>query len=101
MGKAILFSVKDVREMGRTARSVIGIRVAGEERVVAMSVFTGPGQFLTVTENGFGRRTDVEEYPCQGRGGSGVINIKVGQKNGAFVNTCHVQDDAYVMLITA
>ena len=101
MGKAIRFSEKDVREMGRTARGVIGIRMAGEDRVVAMSVFKGPGQFLTVTENGFGKRTDVEEYPCQGRGGSGVINIKVGQKNGAVVNTCHVQDDASVMLITA
>jgi DNA gyrase subunit A len=101
MGKAIRFSEKAVREMGRTARGVIGIRMAGEDRVVAMSAFKGPGQFLTVTENGFGKRTDVEEYPCQGRGGSGVINIKVGQKNGAVVNTCHVQEDASVMLITA
>jgi DNA gyrase subunit A len=101
MGKAIRFSEKAVREMGRTARGVIGIRMAGEDRVVAMSAFKGPGQFLTVTENGFGKRTDVEEYPCQGRGGSGVINIRVGQKNGAVVNTCHVQEDASVMLITA
>jgi DNA gyrase subunit A len=101
MGKAIRFSEKNVREMGRTARGVIGIRMAGEDRVVAMSAFKGPGQFLTVTENGFGKRTDVEEYPCQGRGGSGVINIRVGQKNGAVVNTCHVQEDTSVMLITA
>lgn len=101
MGKAIRFSEKGVREMGRTARGVIGIRMAGEDRVVAMSAFKGPGQFLTVTENGFGKRTDVEEYPCQNRGGSGVINIRVGQKNGAVVNTCHVQEDTSVMLITA
>jgi DNA gyrase subunit A len=101
MGKAIRFSEKDVREMGRTARGVIGIRMAGDDKVVAMSAFKGPGQFLTVTENGFGKRTDVEEYPCQGRGGSGVINLKVGQKNGAVVNTCHVQEEASVMLITA
>jgi DNA gyrase subunit A len=101
MGKAIRFSEKDVREMGRTARGVIGIRMAGDDKVVAMSAFKGPGQFLTVTQNGFGKRTDVEEYPCQGRGGSGVINIKVGQKNGAVVNTCHVQEEASVMLITA
>jgi DNA gyrase subunit A len=101
MGKAIRFSEKNVREMGRTARGVIGIRMAGEDKVVAMSAFKGPGQFLTVTEKGFGKRTDVEEYPCQGRGGSGVINIKVGEKNGTVVNTCHIQEDASVMLITA
>jgi DNA gyrase subunit A len=101
LGKAIRFSENGVRHMGRTARGVIGIRMAGEDRVVAMSAFKDPGQFLTVTENGFGKRTDVEEYPCQKRGGSGVINIKVGQKNGAVVNTCHVQEDTSVMLITA
>ena len=101
MGKAIRFSEKDVREMGRSARGVIGIRMGGDDKVVAMSAFKGPGQFLTVTEKGFGKRTDVDEYPRQGRGGSGVINIKVGQKNGTVVNTCHVQDDASVMLITA
>jgi DNA gyrase subunit A len=101
MGKAIRFSEKDVRDMGRAARGVIGIRMAGEDKVVAMSAFKGPGQFLTVTEKGFGKRTDVEEYPCHRRGGSGVINIKVGQKNGTVVNTCHVQEDASVMLITA
>ncbi len=101
MGKAIRFSEKKVREMGRTARGVIGIRMAGNDKVVAMSAFRGPGQFLTVTEKGFGKRTDVEEYPLQGRGGSGVINIRVGEKNGTVVNTCHVQEDASVMLITA
>lgn len=101
MGKAIRFSEKAVRKMGRGARGVIGIRLSGEDKVVAMSAFKGPGQFLTVTEKGFGKRTDVEEYPCQGRGGSGVINIRVGSKNGTVVNTCHVQEDASVMLITA
>jgi DNA gyrase subunit A len=101
MGKAIRFSEKDVRDMGRTARGVIGIRMTQKDYVVAMSTFKGPGQFLTVTEKGFGKRTDVDEYPCQGRGGSGVINVKVSEKNGKVVNTCHVQDDASVMLITA
>jgi DNA gyrase subunit A len=101
MGKAIRFSEEKVRAMGRTARGVIGIRMAGEDKVVAMCAFKGPGQFLTVTEKGFGKRTDIEEYPCQGRGGSGVINIKVGEKNGTVVNTCHVQEDASVMLVTA
>jgi len=101
MGKAIRFSEMDVRHMGRTARGVIGIRLASGDRVVAMSSFKGPGQFLTVTEKGFGKRTGVEEYPRQGRGGSGVINIRVSPKNGTVVNTCHVQEDSSVMLITA
>jgi DNA gyrase subunit A len=101
MGKAIRFSEENVRVMGRTARGVIGIRMAEKDRVVAMAAFKEPGQFLTVTEKGFGKRTDVEEYPCQGRGGSGVINVKVGRKNGTVVNTCHVSEDASVMLITA
>ncbi len=101
MGKAIRFSEKDVRHMGRSARGVIGVRMSADDRVVAMSAFKGPGQFLTVTEKGFGKRTDVEEYPCHRRGGSGVINIRVGEKNGTVVNTCHVQEDDSVMLITA
>ncbi len=100
MGKAIRFSEKDARAMGRTARGVIGIRMAKADRVVAMSTFKGAGQFLTITEKGYGKRTDVEGYPRQGRGGSGVINIKAGDKNGPVINSCHVQDDDSVMLIT-
>jgi DNA gyrase subunit A len=100
MGKAIRFSEKDARAMGRKARGVIGIRLKKEDHVVAMSTFKGSGQFLTVTEKGFGKRTSVEGYPRQGRGGSGVINIKVGRKNGMVINTCHVRNDDSVMLIT-
>jgi DNA gyrase subunit A len=100
-GKSIRFAEKDVREMGRSARGVIGIRLAEGDAVVAMSALSGDGQFLTVTEKGFGKRTAVGEYPRQGRGGSGVINIRVSEKNGDVVNTCHVQEDACVMLITA
>jgi DNA gyrase subunit A len=100
-GKAIRFSEKGVREMGRTARGVIGIRLRKGDTVVAMSAPTGEGQFLTVTEKGFGKRTAVEEYPRRRRGGSGVINIRVGERNGGVVNTCHVREDACVMLITA
>jgi len=100
-GKSIRFSEKDVREMGRTARGVKGIRLAKNDRVVGMSALSGEGQFLTVTEKGLGKRTAVEEYPRQRRGGSGVINIRVGVKNGEVVNTCHVREDACVMLITA
>ncbi len=100
-GKAIRFSEKDVRPMGRTARGVIGIRMGKGDRVVAMAAFKDPGKLLTITEKGFGKRTDIEEYHCQGRGGSGVINLKAGPKNGLVVSTCHVQEDSSVMLITA
>jgi DNA gyrase subunit A len=100
MGKAIRFSEEDARPMGRTARGVIGIRMSSEDRVVAMATFKGSGQFLTVTEKGFGKRTDVNGYPRQRRGGSGVINIKVNDKNGKVINSCYVQDDDCCMLIT-
>jgi len=102
MGKAVRFSEGDVRDMGRPARGVIGIRLAQGDAVVAMCAFKGvEGQFLTVTERGFGKRTGVEEYPLHRRGGSGVINVRIGAKNGPVVNTCHVYDDSSVMLITA
>jgi DNA gyrase subunit A len=101
LGKAIRFSEKDVRDMGRTARGVKGIRLAEGDIVVGMSAFGGEGHFLTLTEKGFGKRTSVEEYPRQGRGGSGVINVKVGEKNGTVVNTLYVPEQTSVMLITA
>jgi DNA gyrase subunit A len=66
-----------------------------------MSTFAGEGQFLTITERGYGKRTAVDEYRKQGRGGSGILNIRVSPKNGEVVNTCHVQDESSVMLITA
>jgi DNA gyrase subunit A len=100
-GKAIRFSEKGAREMGRTARGVIGVRLAEDDHVVAMSTFKGEeGDFLTITEKGIGKRTAVGEYPCHGRGGQGVINVRVGDKNGNVVNTCHVLEDSSVMLIT-
>ena len=100
-GKAIRFSEKDVRPMGRTARGVTGIRLAEKDSVISMSAFAGDGRFLTVTERGYGKRTAVDEYRLQRRGGSGILNLRVGAKNGLVVNTCHVTDDSSVMLITA
>jgi DNA gyrase subunit A len=71
------------------------------DAVVAMSAFSGAGQFLTVTQGGYGKRTGVDEYRKTARGGSGVINITVSDKNGPVVNTCHVREDSSVMIITA
>ena len=100
-GKAIRFSESGVRAMGRVTQGVIGIRLTGDDNVVAMSAFKGPGQFLTIAEKGFGKRTDVERYPRHGRGGQGVINFDVVPKSGMVVNTCHVHAGSSVMLITA
>jgi DNA gyrase subunit A len=100
-GKAIRFAESEARPMGRTTYGVNGIRLQEGDVVVGMSAFSGEGQFLTVTERGFGKRTGVEEYPKHHRGGSGVINVRVGAKNGSVVNTLHVRDGSSVMLITA
>ena len=98
-GKAIHFEERGVRAMGRTSRGVRGIRVAGGEQVVALIV-SGPGQVLSVTENGFGKRTPIEEFRLQQRGGLGLIAIKTSARNGAVVGALLVDDDDEVMLIS-
>ncbi len=100
-GKAIRFGEGDVRPMGRTARGVKGIRLRKGDAVVGMSTFTEDGQILTVTEKGYGKRTPVQEYPKQHRGGAGVINVRIGGKNSQVVNTCHVNEESSLMIITA
>ena len=98
-GKAIHFEERGVRAMGRTSRGVRGIRLAGGERVVALIV-SGPGQVLSVTENGFGKRTPVEEFRVQQRGGLGLIAIKTSARNGSVVGALLVGDDDEVVLIS-
>ena len=99
-GKAIRFEERGVRAMGRTSRGVLGIRLAQEERVVSLIV-AGPGQqVLSVTENGFGKRTPVEEFRLQQRGGQGLIAIKTSPRNGGVVGALLVDDDDEVMLIS-
>ena len=98
-GKAIHFEERGVRAMGRTSRGVRGIRLAGGESVVALIV-SGPGQVLSVTENGFGKRTPVEEFRIQQRGGLGLIAIKTSARNGSVVGALLVGDDDEVVLIS-
>ena len=98
-GKAIHFEERGVRAMGRTSRGVRGIRLADAERVVALIV-SGPGQVLSVTENGFGKRTPVEEFRVQQRGGLGLIAIKTSERNGEVVGALLVDGDDEVMLIS-
>jgi len=98
-GKAVRFSESNVRAMGRTACGVRGIKLAEGERVISL-VIVNDGFILTATENGYGKRTVVSEYPCKGRGGQGVISIQVSERNGAVIGAALVTDEDDLMLIS-
>ena len=99
-GKAILFDEGDVRPMGRTATGVRGISLAEGDAVVGMEIIHAGATILTVTENGYGKRTKLEDYRTQRRGGQGIINIKTSPRNGQVVGVGQVVDGDDVMLIT-
>jgi DNA gyrase subunit A len=99
-GMAIRFREADVRPMGRTAYGVRGIALRGDDEVVAMEVVRPGGTLLTVTENGYGKRTELDEYRVQSRGGLGIINIQTSDRNGRVVGVAYVNDDDELMLIS-
>lgn len=99
-GMSIRFDEADARAMGRSAVGVWGIRLEAGDEVVDMVVTDGTGTLLTVCENGYGKRTPVEEYRIQSRGGKGIIDIRTSDRNGKVVNLLAVKDDDEVMLIT-
>ena len=99
-GMAIRFAERDVRPMGRTAHGVIGIRLRDGDEVVAMAVVRPGGALLTVTENGYGKRTELGEYRVQSRGGVGIINIQTTARNGRVAGVAYVEDEDELMLIT-
>ncbi|MBD3380196.1 MAG: DNA gyrase subunit A [Candidatus Omnitrophica bacterium] len=99
-GKAIRFSEKDIRSMGRTAAGVKGISLKKGDRVIGMVKADADGTLLTVTERGYGKRTEFGEYRLQSRGGSGVINMKIVDKNGPVVGVRSVREDNEIMLIS-
>ena len=99
-GKAIRFREEDVRPMGRGAAGVRGIRLPEGHEVIALCVL-GDGLILSATENGYGKRTSVDEFPVQGRGGQGVIAIQTTQRNGRTVGALQVADDDEIMLISS
>jgi len=100
-GMAIRFPETNVRAMGRTARGVKGISLRGGDRVVDMAVVDPNATLLTVCQAGFGKRTDLDKYRCQSRGGVGLINIKTSQHNGKVVALKVVNDHDELMLISA
>ena len=99
-GKAIRFSESDVRPMGRGAAGVRGIKLADGHEVIALSILD-EGMILTATENGYGKRTQVDEFPVQGRGGQGVIAIQTTERNGRTVGALQVAEDDEIMLISS
>ena len=99
-GMAIRFNEADVRPMGRTAYGVKGIELESGDEVVGAEVVAPGGTLLTVTANGYGKRTLLEEYRLQSRGGKGLINIKTGDRNGRVVGVNFLRGDPGVMLIT-
>ena len=101
-GKAIRFAEQDVREMGRTARGVRGIKMDAEHQVNAMIIADSDADItvLTATEKGYGKRTNLSDYSRQGRGGMGSISIQVTDRNGSAVGALLVDDDDQAMLIT-
>ena len=99
-GKSIRFHESDIRPSGRTSRGVRGMSIAKGDRIVAMQVLSHGQSLFTVTENGYGKRTSIDEYPFQKRGGKGVITIKTSQRNGQVVSIHLVEDDDELMLMT-
>ncbi|MBT8421719.1 MAG: DNA gyrase subunit A, partial [Gammaproteobacteria bacterium] len=99
-GKAIRFRETDVRAMGRGAAGVRGIKLDGDYEVIGLLI-VGDGQVLTATEHGYGKRTDIDEFPTQGRGGQGVIAIQTSDRNGRTVGALQVRDDDEIMLISS
>ncbi len=119
-GRVVRFEEKHIRAMGRTAVGVRGVRLASgdnddencideentqeqdlsKDKVVSLIIPKPEGAVLTVTENGYGKRTEITEYPTKGRGGKGVISIKVGERNGKVVSAVQVLDSDQIMMIT-
>jgi len=99
-GKGIRFKEADVRPMGRGAAGVRGIKLPKGDEVIALTVVRD-GLILTATENGYGKRTPVDDFPIQGRGGQGVIAIQTTERNGKTVGAVPVSDDDEIMLISS
>jgi len=100
MGKAIHFPENQIRDMGRTARGIRGIKISKEDEVVGMEVVGPHTQILTVAENGYGKRTQASEYRIQNRGGSGIFTVKRTQKTGDVIGIKTVVDEDELMVIS-
>ncbi len=99
-GQSIRFKEEQVRPTGRGSYGVVGIRLDPGDAVVSMEMLSAGAGILTVSENGYGKRTDMDEYPLQSRGGKGVITMKATDKTGRVVGGQQVTEDDQLMLVT-
>ncbi len=99
-GRAIRFSEEDVRPMGRVTRGVRGIKLSNEDYLVGMCVQRENADFLSITENGYGKRTDVEEYRVQTRGGKGVTNYNITEQTGKIAAVRMAEEGEDLLLVT-
>ena len=100
MGKSIRFHESDIRPSGRIATGVRGMRLAEGDQIVSAEVLSHGQTLFAVTEHGYGKRTSIDEYPVQKRGGKGVISIKTTERNGPVVAILLVSEDDDLMLMT-
>ncbi len=102
LGKAIRFHENEVRPMGRSAVGVTGIRFSEDgDKVIGMAVLSSASPILSICEGGYGKRTPLEEYPLQGRGGKGVYTIKISERNGPVVGIIQTDDADHLMVMTS
>ena len=100
LGKSIRFHESNIRPSGRTSMGVRGMNLTAGDRIVAAEVLTHGQTLFAVTENGYGKRTSIDEYPVQKRGGKGVISIKTTERNGRVVSILLVEEENDLMLMT-
>jgi DNA gyrase subunit A len=99
-GKGIRFAEEDVRPMGRGAAGVRGIKMAAGHELIGLTIVR-EGLILTATANGYGKRTEIDDFPVQGRGGQGVIAIQTSERNGRTVGAAQVGEEDEIMLISS
>ena len=99
-GKLIRFEEDQVRHMGRTARGVRGMKLKKDEKIISLMIADDTKTVLCVSENGYGKKTNLDDFPAHNRGGQGVISMKTSERNGLMVSSALVDDDAGIMLIS-
>ena len=99
-GKLIRFEEDQVRHMGRTARGVRGMKLKKGEKIISLMIADDTKTVLCVSENGYGKKTSLDDFPAHNRGGQGVISMKTSERNGLMVSSTLVDDDAGIMLIS-
>ena len=102
MGQALRFNEEGVRAVGRNSMGVKGIKLNKDDYVVSSEVIKNKNShILTVTENGFGKRTEIEKYRLTSRGGKGVTTLKITEKTGEIVNAFQTDDDSDIILLSS